>query len=164
MSEHKEFLEYYHAFKDKIHTYFWYRVNFDQTTAEDLTSEVFIKAFRHFDTFDRERSFQAWIYKIAKNHLLNWYRVAGRELALEHAETVGHNPKTRTEAALELEQVIGEMQRLDDYHREVLLLRFVDGLDNNEIASLLDKDEGAVRTQISRALKKLREQLLNKKR
>ena len=48
---------------------------------------------------------------------------------------------------------------MEDSVREVLLLRFVDGLTNTEIAGLLGKEEGAVRTQISRCLSKLREKL-----
>ena len=77
------FLRYYNEYKDKIYTFFLYRVNFNCEQAEDLTADVFLKAFRKFDTFDRARSFQAWIYTIARNHLYNYYRQAGRELELK---------------------------------------------------------------------------------
>ena len=68
------YLAYYREYKDKIYNYFYYRVNFNCALAEDLTSEVFTKALIKFDYFDQERSFQSWVYKIAQNHLFNYYR------------------------------------------------------------------------------------------
>ena len=53
---------------------------------------------------------------------------------------------------MELEKLMQEINKLEPYYRDVLILRFVDGLDNKEIAELLGKDEGTVRTQISRAM------------
>jgi RNA polymerase sigma-70 factor (ECF subfamily) len=155
----KVFLRYYKNYKDKIFTYFFYRVNFNHTLAEDLTSEVFLKAFKHFASFEQTRSFQAWIYTIARNHLLNHYRTVYREIDLAQAEQAVSNFSSQLEANLELERVIQKIQTLDPYHRDVLLLRFVDGLDNGEIAAVLEKEEGAVRTQISRALRILKKLL-----
>jgi RNA polymerase sigma-70 factor (ECF subfamily) len=156
----KNFLRYYKSFKDKIFTYFLYRVNFNHALAEDLTSDVFLKALKHFASFDPTRSFQSWIYTIARNHLLNYYRTVYREIDLAQAEQAISNFSSHLEASLELQRVIRKIQVLDPYHRDVLLLRFVDGLSNSEIAEVLDKEEGAIRTQISRALQALRK-LLN---
>ncbi len=156
-SENKVFLGYYKEYKDKIYTYFLYRVNFNQAIAEDLTSEIFLKALEHFESFDPGRSFQAWIYKIAGNHLKNYYRTCNREVALERASSAVYEFKNCLDASLELQKIMNKIAALEDYHREVLLLRFVDGLNNSEIAELLNKDEGAVRTQVSRALKALRD-------
>ena len=83
VSRQKKFKHYYCQYKDKIFTYFYYRVNFNQALAEDLTSDVFIKALKAFKRFEADKSFQAWIYAIARNHLINHYRVATREVQLE---------------------------------------------------------------------------------
>lgn len=152
----QKFSEYYGLYKDKIFNYFWYRVNFNRSLAEDLTSEAFIKALKSFNDFDQSRPFQAWIYAIAKNHLLNYYRTAGREVELLAAEKIGRKELDQVADKLELEEVFKLINQLSEYHREVLLMRFSDGLENKEIAEILDKDEGAVRTQISRALEELR--------
>lgn len=154
-----DFLAYYNQYKDKIYTYFWYRVGFNQALAEDLTSEVFIKALKNFDTYDQDRPFQAWIYKIAQNHLINHYKTSNRETELIEAIEVPRREGEAIEAKLELERVMEHIHELNRYHQEVLLLRFVEGLDNQEIAAVLDKDEGAVRTQISRALEELRKRI-----
>jgi len=154
-----DFLSYYNRYKDKIYTFFWYRVGFNQTTAEDLTSEVFIKALKNFDKYDQDRPFQAWIYKIAQNHLINHYKVAYRETELIDNIQAPQRESEAIETKLELERVTAHINELTPYHREVLLLRFVDGLDNQEIAVILNKEEGAIRTQISRALEELRKRI-----
>jgi len=156
---HQEFLVNYNKFKDKIYTFFWYRVSFDQATAEDLTSEVFIKAFKNFADFDQTRPFQAWIYKIAQNHLINHYKTLGRQTDLTEAEDKTEDQLGHIEIKFELEKAMAVINELPEYHKQVLLLRFVDGLDNSEIATLLQKEEGAIRTQISRALVELRKRL-----
>ncbi|MCX6796785.1 MAG: RNA polymerase sigma factor [Candidatus Falkowbacteria bacterium] len=155
----KVFIKNYGVYKDKIYTYFLYRVNFDQETAEDLTAEVFLKAFTHLDSFDDSRSFQAWIYAISRNHLFNHYRSSSRTVRLDETNDIAVEFSQQFEACLDLETAIKAIYELDEYCREVLLLRFVDGLDNQEIAAALNKDEGAVRTQISRALAELRSKI-----
>ncbi len=152
----KEFLNFYIQFKDKIYNYFWYRVGFDAVQAEDMTSEVFLKAYGNFGSFDRERRFQPWIYKIARNHLINFYRIQGREVQLSESRNSGIETAEEIEAKLELDAVMRCIQELEPYHRDVLLMRFVDGFENSEIADLLGKEEGAVRTQLSRAMSALK--------
>lgn len=155
----RNFLDYYNQYKDKIYNYFWYRLNFDQARAEDLTSEVFLKALANFERFDPAGSFQAWIYAIAKNHYSNYCRVAFRETSLDSADIIKVDHIGKINASLQLQQVIIAINKLDEYYKEVLLLRYVDGLSNSEIADLLNKEEGAVRTQVSRALAILRYKL-----
>ncbi len=155
----KLFISNYNQYKNKIYTYFLYRVNFNEALAEDLTSEAFLKAYKSWESFDCERSFQSWIYAISHNHLLNHYRTVGREVSTEETNDIATEFKNNLEASIELERIITEIYKMDNYCREVLLLRFVDGLENKEIADLLAKDESAVRTQMSRALASLRDKL-----
>jgi RNA polymerase sigma factor (sigma-70 family) len=157
MSEHAEFIQNYEKYKDKIYTFIMYRVNFNRAIAEDLSSEIFIKAFKNFEGFDRDKPFGAWIYAIARNHLANHYRSQKFDTDLEKAVNLSVDMRRQMEINSELEEVMEKIQRLDSYSKDVLLLRYVDGLENNEIAEILGKDEGTIRTQLSRALKKLRE-------
>lgn len=155
----KLFIENYKAYKDKIYTYFLYRVNFNREMAEDLTSEVFVKAFKNIDSFEQGRSFQSWIYAISRNHLFNYYRDCEKTISLDAAEEAAVEFRKAFAAKIDLELIIKKIYQMDDYCREVLLLRFVDGLDNKEIAECLEKEEGAIRTQISRALCELRSRI-----
>jgi RNA polymerase sigma-70 factor (ECF subfamily) len=155
----RQFIANYNKYKDKIYTYFWYRVNFNKDLAEDLTAEVFLKAFKNIEDFDQSRSFQAWIYRIAHNHLINYYRTANREVDIEKAYGLSVDESRSMDTKFEVERIMSVIKCLDPYCREVLELRFIDQLSNSEIAELLDKDEGAVRTQISRAIQTLKSKL-----
>lgn len=155
----RDYIANYDKYKDKIYTYFWYRVNFNNDIAEDLTAEVFLKAYKNFEDFDPSRSFQAWIYAIAHNHLVNHYRTANREIDLERAAVIAVDETKDLDAKFEIERIMTTIKCLDSYCREVLELRFIDQLSNSEIADLLGKDEGAIRTQISRAMQILKDKL-----
>ncbi len=158
MTESKSsFTGYYEQYKNKVFVYFLYRVNFNHTVAEDLTSEVFLKALKHFDGFDDTRSFQSWIFTIAHNHLVNHYRVAHRETELLEDQFVTKQEIDQVDQKQELDRVMSIINTMSDSDREILLLRFVNDFSNSEIAYLLEKDEGAIRTKMSRALSKLRE-------
>jgi RNA polymerase sigma-70 factor (ECF subfamily) len=160
MSEgNNQFIDYYNQYKNKIYVYFLYRVGFNRTTAEDLTSEVFLKALKSFTNFDQTRSFQAWVYAIAHNHLVNYYRVAQREVELTEDAFSTQSDSKKIELGYELEMILKEINNLEESDREVLLMKFVDQLTNTEIAELLHKEEGTIRTKISRSLAKLRENL-----
>lgn len=161
MRENKDgFIFYYNEFKDKIFHYFLYRVGLDRSLAEDLTSEVFIKALKNFEAFDASKRFQPWIYAIAHNHLVNHYRLAGRFVPLgaieETRESSLEVSGQQVEIRYELGRALRAIDAMPNEEREVLRLKFVDGLGNREIAEVVGKEEGAVRTQISRSLHKLR--------
>jgi RNA polymerase sigma-70 factor (ECF subfamily) len=157
------FLAYYNQFKDKIYNYFLYRVGFDKALAEDLTSEVFIKALKGFASFDETQKFQSWIYAISHNHLVNYYsRAAKKPISLEGLEDfIQIEDDNQFEEKYEAGQVLQVIDNMETGDRDVLRLRFVDELDYREIADILHKEEGAVRTQVSRSLEKLR-QILKK--
>lgn len=153
------FTEYYNQYKNKIFVYFLYRVNFNNEVAEDLTSEVFLKALDAFDSFDEDRSFQSWIFTIAHNHLVNYYKRAQRETyELKDNQAVDSHEKM-VSLRYELQVILEQINKMEENDKEVLLLRFVDNMNNTEIADLLGKSEGSIRTRISRALDKLRYKL-----
>ncbi len=152
----KSFIKNYEQYLDKIYNYIWYRVGFDSEISEDLCSEIFLKAYRKYESFDQSRSFQAWIYAIAKNHLLNHYRSRGREASLEEISEMHVDEISKLNKNLEINELIKQIYRLDEYSKEVLLLKYVDDFSNKEISELLNKDINAVRVQISRALEKLK--------
>jgi RNA polymerase sigma-70 factor (ECF subfamily) len=152
----QSFISYYNQFKDKIFNYLFYRTGLDRDLAEDLTSEVFIKAFKNFDSFDKERQFQSWIFTITKNHLVNHYKADKKTVPIEDIEQTLSVPPEDIGQLLEINNIVSVIEKMDDSDKEPLLMRYVSDLTNQEIAQVLDKDEGAVRTQISRSLVKLR--------
>lgn len=160
--DNKNFLAYYNQFNNKIYSYFYYRVNFNKKLAEDLTSEVFLKAFKNFSDFDGNKSFQSWIYAISRNHLINHYKQSKREAPFSEAENFLYYEDNSVVERYELEKVLAVINQMPETDKEILLLRYVQGLTNVEIADHLGMAEGAVRTQFSRSLEKLRKIIKNR--
>ena len=93
MSAHlKDFLPYYNEFFEKVYRYIFFRSGRNKELAEDLTSEIFMKALENFESFDRTRPFAVWIYRIAHNHLTDFYKKAKRQIV--PIEDVAHEIKS----------------------------------------------------------------------
>lgn len=158
--DHREFLSYYDETKDKLFTFLMYRVNFDQVEAEDILMDVVLRAYEHFGSFDPEKgSFQKWIYSIAWNHLKNrWRDQQGKEIAsLDELQDAGFTPSVPSSESdlnseLNKESVHKVLKLLPAEERQIIALRYIDDLDYSEIADITGKKEGALRTQLSRAM------------
>jgi RNA polymerase sigma-70 factor, ECF subfamily len=141
-----------------------YRFHFNRTrhreTAEDLTSQTFLKALEGFHRFDAARAqVSTWLYRIARNALIDHLRrlhpsqdIEGVADFLSSGEDVAENAVVR-EAA---ERAKSLLQRLTPEQREIILLRLWDDLSYAEIAELTGKNEGACKMAFSRGLAALR--------
>jgi len=154
----QEFTRYYEEHKTAIFNYILYRVSFNRYTAEDLTSDIFLKAFEAFEKYDRARPFKTWIFTIAHNHLINYY--AGRKDTLPLEEAVEIVKETPISEDVDHQMIISKLlhlvSKLPAEKREILIMRYVNDLSNSEIAGILGKEEGAIRTALSRAVASLR--------
>lgn len=153
--------ELYDRYHKPIFRYLWARVS-DRHLAEDLTGDVFT---RMVTALPRYRSsagtFQAWLYRIAHNLLIDHYRKDRnkREIPLDDIEYLGHpdhSPEQATEQGMFIEQVRRGLQELDSVQQEILALRFISDLPLQEVATIMGKSVGAVKIAQHRALKELR--------
>ncbi|MGH9379045.1 MAG: RNA polymerase sigma factor [Thermoanaerobaculia bacterium] len=143
------------------------RMVWDRGQAEDLAQEAFVRAWSKLHTYDPERPFRSWMFKIAHNLTLDALRRAQLDtVSLETPDSESLDPLGRLEdegvspeeqvhhrrAVQALERAVGEL-RAD--HREVLLLRFREGLSYEEIAEALELPLGTVKTHLHRARKHL---------
>ena len=136
----------------------------NQADAEDIASETFARVLGGLDRFKwRGAGFEAWIFRIAGNLVVDRTRVAGREVVAEQtgdeATPGAESPEedlVRKELAADLQTML---EGLAPDQREVLLLRFAAGLDTNEVAGVMDKNANAVRQLQFRALKSIREKM-----
>lgn len=156
----QEFTRYYEEHKKTIFNYLLYRVGFDRDMAEDLTSDVFLKAFQAFDSYDRNRSFKTWVFTIAHNHLVNYYAARKTVLPLEEVvEVVKEVPATEMlDEKMLVSKILHLVSKLPAAQQELVTLRYVNDLSHQEIAGIVGKEEGAVRTAISRAIATLRDE------
>jgi RNA polymerase sigma-70 factor (ECF subfamily) len=153
----------YQRFLDPIYRYFYYRTG-DQAEAEDLTEQVFLKAWQTVAKFRWQgRPFLAWLYRVAHN--LHVDHVRGRRIAVPLDTVQAARALADERAATQLVRTIDAdllvqcMRQLTPDQRQVILLRFAEGLDTSEIARMLDKHQGAVRALQMRALQRLRQVL-----
>jgi len=151
----------YDRYVDAVYRYVFYRVRND-AEAEDLTSEVFMRAMKAIPRYEPRQAFLAWLYRIARNAVIDRARRARTQVSFEDA--LAHpNADQVVEPdanllALSDSQVVREaMRRLTPLQQEVIVLRYMEGHTTAEIATLVGKREGTVRGIQFRALAALRE-------
>ena len=143
---------------------FVYRMIGDRERAEDLVQEAFIRVYRHLNRFDRTKRFSTWIYTIASNLAKNELRNRTRSpLVLFQAllprrdslplqfEAMGSRPDDIYSSRYLSELVDIIVARLPDHHREVFVLRELDGKSYEEIAEIVHCNIGTVKSRLNRA-------------
>lgn len=153
-----DFGRLYEANVRKIYDYLYYRTH-HRETAEDLTSLAFTKAFEHLDDVKDGAAFMPWIYRIARNSLIDHWRKVRPTTDIEDVWDIlkaGGDIIRDIDARDRLAQVEKLISTLPAAQREIVLLRVWDGFSHAEIASMTGKKEGAVKVAYSRAISELR--------
>jgi len=152
------FGEIYERYYTGVYKYIFYRVG-DQVMAEDLTMEVFVKSMEAIDGFTfRGVPFSAWLYRIASNLVIDHFRrlPAQAELSLEEKLVSSSEPSAQVlESEFTHQALRHALSELTEDQQQVVILKFVDGLSNHEVAQLLGKTEGAIKSLQHRALASL---------
>ncbi|MDP9468186.1 MAG: RNA polymerase sigma factor [Chloroflexota bacterium] len=150
----------YRRYLDRVYGYAFYQLG-DHHDAEDATERTFMAALRALPTFrDEGATFRAWLFRIAHNTIANAHRSRFRrrtEPLPEGLERAAPNadPASLVLEAEEARHVLRAIAELPDDRRQVVLLRFVDGLSSREIGQVMDRSEGAARVLLHRALRDL---------
>lgn len=148
------FAQLYDAYVARVYRYIYFRVT-DDAAAEDLTSQVFLKAWESLDRYEMGSSpFVAWLYTIARNLVIDYYRTKKESVPLEEVHMLAHHetPVEEVESRFDLQAMRDALQFLTDDQQQVLILKFIAGLPNENIARIMNKREGAVRALQMRAL------------
>ena len=134
----------------------------DQTEAEDVTQEAFVKAYRAISRFRVDASFRPWLLRIVRNEALNQRRRRGRQdrlsLRLAHDPVSGGaapSPETTVITAVERRTILEAVDALPDRYRDVVTHRYLLDLSEAETASTLRIPVGTVKSRTARALDRL---------
>jgi RNA polymerase sigma-70 factor (ECF subfamily) len=151
--------ELYDRYAPRIYAYIYRRVG-DAHLAEDLTADVFVRIIQAIqaERFWRT-SFQAWLYRIAHNLVVDHYRRRPAEAELELGEqlpTVGDNPVSVVAERLSYQRLGAVIGHLTPDQQQVLALRFGEGMTARETAEVMEKSVGAIEALQHRALAALR--------
>ena len=148
------FGELYSIYLDRIYRYVFYQVK-DRMTAEDITEEVFLKAWKAIKSCKgKEKTFSSWLYRIAHNHRVNTLRSMKKFTPVEEVEII--DPKQEIGAEIEQQELLKTLDCLPEKQKQIIVLKFIEGLDNREIGKIMGKSEGAIRITQMRALSALR--------
>ncbi|WP_030422661.1 ECF subfamily RNA polymerase sigma factor, BldN family [Streptomyces sp. SCSIO 75703] len=150
----------YDQYSDTVYRYIYYRVG-GKATAEDLTSETFLRALRRIGTFTWQgRDFGAWLVTIARNLVADHFKSSRFRLEITTGEMLDANEVERSPEDSVLESLsnaalLDAVRRLNPQQQECVTLRFLQGLSVAETARVMGKNEGAIKTLQYRAVRTL---------
>ncbi len=153
------FGQLYNQYFEKIYRFIYYRVGHKEI-AEDLAEDVFLKVLSKISSVNEDSSFEAWLYQIARNQVIDYYRekkltvsLDGLENTLEYETNIIDiiNLKEQQKIFLRL------LKELNTEQQIILKLKFLEEFTNQEIAEQLHKSEGTIRVIQHRAIAKLKE-------
>ncbi|HEY9077369.1 MAG TPA: sigma-70 family RNA polymerase sigma factor [Anaerolineaceae bacterium] len=156
------FSQLYERYVNRIYNYIYYRTG-SQNDAEDLTSRVFHRALSHISSYkNMGLPFSAWLYRIAHNLVANWHRdnTRRREVPLETQYNLPQRtapPESQVVDSQEMERLLRVIRKLPPERQQLLILKFVEGLSNADIAIITGRSEGAIKSLYHRTLLSLRD-------
>jgi len=159
-----DFEEWFREHRPTVYRYVRFRLA-TREAAEDVTSEVFMKALRALDRYDPSRaSPRTWLLRIARNavtdHLRSLRRRSSLHVSLDRVPDLVADVPTQEERVLReerIEMILNANRSLRPADQEILSLRYGAGLDNQEIAEALNISGNAVAVRVHRALARLRQ-------
>lgn len=153
----------YDLYAPRIYRFVYFKVS-SKEEAQDITAEVFLKAWQYLlDPKGQEvRHLSALLYRIARNNVIDFYRqraARGETTNIEpHDESIadGREQFKKLDAKIDVEALAPALRSLKDEYREILVMKYIDQLETNEIAEALDKTPGNVRVLLHRAMSSLK--------
>jgi RNA polymerase sigma-70 factor (ECF subfamily) len=139
----------------------------DHSTADDLTQEVLLRVFRKIGDIEDLKAFEGWLLRMTYNLINDFFRKRTRERQLHESflelRKKREEGKLSTRARAELAEVLHKaLADLDEKHREVFVLKEIEGMSHEQIANRLGIPQGTVWSRLSYARKGLREKLLRR--
>jgi RNA polymerase sigma-70 factor (ECF subfamily) len=141
-----------------IFAFVFYRV-MDRMTAEDLTSQTFMKALEHMHSYNPNKgAFSTWVYRIARNTVHDHFRTTRPSENIDDVWDLASddNPFLDASSSLDTKQVRDTLHALPKDKRDLIMMRLWDGLSYKEIADLTGKSEDSCKMAFSRTINDLR--------
>lgn len=151
----------FNHFSPVIFRYLARRIS-NRETSEELTQEIFLKIIKKIDRFDKNQgNFSAWVWKIAKNTLIDFYRQKKEVIVANFFETYKNiaDDSDNLENKLRVDDIIRRMKDFSQEEQAIFNLYFISDLSYKEIRNITGRSEGSLRTLIHRINNKLRKSL-----
>lgn len=149
----------YETYYPKVYNYAFLQMG-DVQAAEDLASDVMLKMLESIKKYQfKGLPFSAWVFRIARNRLIDLHRKRRRRGEVDLSETLAGtlaSPHALAELAIERGQIQVALRYLTDEQRQVIVLKFIQGFDNRSVGKIMGRSEGAIKSLQHRALGALR--------
>lgn len=159
-NDREAFGQIYDHFNRPIYRFIFFRIGHKEV-AEDILSDTFVKAWAKIGQVSSSKSLSGWLYQIAKNNIIDYYRVRKSLIALEEVEEFlledAVSPVDEVNLELEQKKLLELIILLPKDQQQVIKYKFFEDLTNEQIALILNKTEGAIRVVQHRAIIKLKE-------
>ena len=162
------FMAAYDSYVDQIYRFIFFKIG-NQEEAKDLTSQVFVRCWTYVrdgklkDSNDY-KSLKSFLYKIARNSVIDYYRQNKAEASIDDMEDVEDKKQevaSQAEIKIDFELIKDKLNKLKSEYRGIIVMRYINQLSIAEIAEVLNKSKSNVRVTIFRALEALKE-IINK--
>ena len=149
----------YQTYYPKIYNYAFLQMG-DVHASEDLAADVMLKMLESIKSYQfRGLPFGAWVFRIARNRLIDLHRRRRRRGEVDLSETLVStlaSPQALAEQAIERGQIQIALKHLTDEQRQVIVLKFIEGFDNRSAGRVMNRSEGAIKSLQHRAIGSLR--------
>ncbi|MBP9758502.1 RNA polymerase sigma factor [Candidatus Dojkabacteria bacterium] len=158
-----DLVEAYKNHSRQIFTFIFLRVNKNREIAEDILQETFLKAFKYKDKYNPELANEkTWLIAIAKNLVTDYYKGRYKYVGEKLEDFVDYKDESvsleeSVDEKLEYESVVKALDLLSDKDRELIILRYINELELEEISKILEMSYDNVKVSVHRAVVKLRE-------
>lgn len=160
----EKFVLLYDKYFDQIYRYVYRRVS-NGDVAHDLVSQTFYDALSHLKNYEwRGYPFSSWLYKIAHNNVLKWYRESQKTqvVGLDQAQEIVDLEINQFDQAVrkeEQDEIAKVLEELDSEEREIIRLKYFEEVSNIEIAEIMGVSPNNIGVKIYRTLKKVKQLL-----
>jgi len=158
----KKFNKLYEEYVERIYRFVYIKVS-SKETAEDLTSQTFIKSWQAMERGTEIENPKAFIYQIARNLVIDFYREKAKnpvisEQILSLAPDHSTNIEKQVQISADLDNTMKLLAKLKPEYQDIVVWHYLDDMPVKEIAQILQKDENNVRVTLHRALNSLKEE------
>ncbi len=157
-NDQRAFSELYDRYSGPLYRYFFRMLYQDPMLAEDCTQEAFIRIHQKAALFDKSRNFKKWCFALAHNICKNEYRNKSRQPQIERSnglEKLVLELKIEEQQRPQVDLLQKGLEQLNPNQREIIILKYQEGLTSKEISAVLNCPEGTVKSRLFYALKQL---------